>query len=138
VPAAEKKMSALKKLLILEDDREMCEELSEVLKAEGYAVDMAFDGQSAKSIIEKDNHEVYLLDMKVPGIGGLQLLREIKDKSPQAKVVMISANPAVSRFLKDGVSDDEELKALKFADGVISKPFHIEELLETIHKLATP
>lgn len=131
-------MSALKKLLILEDDKEMCEELSKILKEEGYDVDMAFDGDSAKSTIQKNNHEVYILDMKVPGIGGLGLLREIKDKSPQTKVLIISANPAINRFLKDGASEGREFEALKLADGIISKPFYIEELLETLHKLVTP
>lgn len=126
-----------KRILILEDDRDMCQELTEILKEEGFSVDTAFDGNSAKEMMRRDSHAIYLLDIKVPGISGLELLKQIKSRSPQAKVIMLSAHPALSRFLRDG-GDGEEFDTLKLADAVISKPFHVEQLLDTIRKLILP
>lgn len=125
-----------KRILIIEDDEEMCEEITEVLKAEGYQVEVAFDGLKGKKLINKGIYSLLLLDLKIPGVNGLNILRKLETKNTEFKVVVLTARPLRNQTLNEQmILDDEEEKILKKADEVINKPFDIELLLNKIKKL---
>lgn len=115
------------KILIIDDDEEMCKEMSEILSDEGYSVNMAFDGLAGQRIIETNNYDLLLLDLKMPGINGLEILKTIKAEKIKAKVIILTGSLAV---INKEFSD-----ILKLADGVISKPFAVEVVLAKIREL---
>jgi len=122
-------------ILIIEDDREMCEELAEILRMEGYAVDQANDGNEGKKMVDKCDYDVVLLDLKLPGIGGSKLIRHIK-KNRQARVIVITGKPLTSELHEMlEPEDQEDLDAIELADEFVEKPFNIEAVLHTIRKL---
>lgn len=135
-------MNGLKKrkILVVDDDEELCEELSGILGSEGYTVSTAFDGQEAKNLIEKGNFDLLLLDMKMPRIRGSEILKHIKAKNIKSKVIILTGSPSVDKLVKQDIIGNikvktEEEGALKLADAFFSKPFNIERLLSKIKEL---
>ena len=59
-----------KKILIVDDDEEICEEFSEILKGQHYLVETAFDGLKASAMIVKGEYDLVILDLKLPGLSG--------------------------------------------------------------------
>ena len=122
-------------ILIIEDDREMCEELAEILRMEGYAVDQANDGNEGKKMVDSGDYDVVLLDLKLPGISGSELIRHI-NKNRQARVIVITGKPLTSELHEMlEPEDQEDLDAVELADEFVEKPFNIEVVLSTIRKL---
>lgn len=122
-------------ILIIEDDREMCEELAEILRMEGYSVDQANDGNEGKKMVDKGDYDVVLLDLKLPGISGSELIRHIK-KNREASVIVITGKPLTSELHEMlEPEDQEDLDTIELADEFAEKPFKIEAVLRTIRKL---
>ncbi len=71
-------MNMAKKILIIDDDKELCEEMAEILKGEGYDVSTAFDGLAGKKLIEENHYNLLLLDVKLPDINGLDILKSMR------------------------------------------------------------
>ena len=125
-----------KKILIIDDCKELCEELSEILRDESYTVCMAHDGLAGDACLREDNYDLVLLDLKMPGLGGLEVLKKLRERDNNTNVVILTARPITSDLLKtEGGFSDEEYYAIKQADGVISKPYDMNLLLGTIKKL---
>lgn len=129
-----------KKILVIDDDEELCEEVSGILEGEGYTVSTAFDGQQAKDLIDRGNFDLLLLDMKIPAIKGSEILKNIKAKNLKAKVIVLTGSPSVDKLVKKDFTDNlkveaEEERALRLADAFFSKPFNIELLLAKIKDL---
>ena len=124
-----------KKILIIDDDQEMCEEIAEILKDEGYLVSMAFDGLRGKNLIEKYDYDLLILDVKMPGLSGLDILESIKERNMKLEVLVLTGKP-LSRNLPEKIRrKDKEEYILELADGIISKPFDIKILLSKIKQL---
>lgn len=126
-----------KKILMIDDDEDLCEEMAEILKDEGYNVDVAFDGVQGKKLIDTIKYSLYLLDIKMPGISGLDILKYLKEKKIHAKVIVISGNSIISKLLKkeENRAENGEKDILKLADAVISKPFDVDAVLRKIETL---
>jgi DNA-binding response OmpR family regulator len=124
------------KILIIDDDRELCEEIEEVLSNEGYHVEKAFDPQGARERLGKTEYEVVVLDLKMQG-NGFNLLKQIKQEKSSPRVVIITANPLARKESNQEIPEEEKkkLEALQRADDIIAKPFSIERLIKAIHKL---
>ncbi|MFO7915318.1 MAG: response regulator [Candidatus Krumholzibacteriales bacterium] len=122
-------------ILIIEDDREMCEEFAEILRLEGYEVDQANDGIEGKKLVDRGDYEVVLLDLKLPGISGSELLKYIK-KNRLARVIVITGKPLTSELHEILEPEDhQDMEAVELADGFAEKPFNIEEVLSAIREL---
>ena len=128
-----------KKILIIDDDVDLCKEMQEVLQDEGYHVDLYHDGASAKKDLENNHHDLVILDLKISGVSGFDLMKKIKQAKTKHKVIIISGNPLIGKFQKGMVQEiqEEEKKLLQLADAVLSKPFKIESLIEMIDKLVS-
>jgi DNA-binding response OmpR family regulator len=124
------------KLLLVDDDEELCMELEEVLKEEGFKVDMVFDGQESLRHIQEKQYAIIILDLKLPGLNGYAVLQEIRQMHKPDKVLVLSGRPLGKPLLQEeGVSRDEEEKILNLADAVMNKPFMVDDLIKKIKTL---
>jgi CheY-like chemotaxis protein len=120
-------MHALKKALVVDDNDGIRRLLNEVLTLEGYLVDTASNGLQALARIRECIPSVVLLDLKMPGMGGLEVLSEIANSYPRIPVILITA-----------YSDQKDVKvALEngLIEHYISKPFSLTDLIELLHSL---
>jgi two-component system response regulator (stage 0 sporulation protein F) len=112
-------------VLIIDDDPELCEEIMDIFKDEGYDAVCTLDPYEGVSIIEKDAHDVILLDYKMPGLTGVDILKRIRNKNLQAKIFIVSGRPFVEKLIKE-----EGLSGMIVA--VIPKPIDLNDLLEKV------
>jgi len=110
------------KILIVEDEEKLARFVELELIHEGYNVDKAFDGREGLAVFEGGRFDLVLLDIMLPGLGGLEVLRRIR-KTSHTPVIMLTARDEVIDKVAglDGGADD-----------YITKPFAIEELLARI------
>ncbi len=112
----------MQKILIVEDEEKIARFVELELKHEGYDVEKAFDGRTGLALAEKGGYDLILLDIMLPGINGIEILRRIRRES-DVPVIMLTARDAVM----------DKVSGLDMgADDYITKPFAIEELLARI------
>ncbi len=125
------------KLLLIDDDEELCTELTEVLEAEGFKVDIAFDGLQGLQYLQKRKYQIIILDLKLPGLNGYGVLKSIRKTAKPLKVLVFSGLPLGDQLLKEnGISQEEGEKILNMADIVLNKPFMVENFLQKVKALA--
>ena len=111
------------KILLVEDDKQLGRALKKTLEAKGYEVNHIEDGEDAFNDILIHEYDVYLLDINLPKIDGLKLIKLIRHKNPNAIIIMITASAEIEDMEKAyGENHDG-------CDEYIKKPFHSEELL---------
>jgi DNA-binding response OmpR family regulator len=127
-----------KRILIIDDDEELCEEVSEILRDESYHVSVANDGLKGYKMLEKNYFDLVLLDMKLPGLTGIEVLKLIKEQQIDLKVLIITGRPNQAKKVvqREGSYEDKEEELISMADGIINKPFNIAKLLKKIDELA--
>lgn len=119
-------MEAKKKLLIVDDEKEVCSSLSEYLTRRNFDVAVATSGKEAISAISAAFFPVIILDIKMPDMDGMEILKETVKKHPNSKVIMLTG------------FDEENQKERCLALGAhdyIAKPIRISEILKKIEKL---
>ena len=79
------------RLLIVDDELDICDCLRQYFSNMGFAVASAFSGEEALKRLDQDDSDVILLDILLPGISGIEVLRCIKERHPNVRVVMVSA-----------------------------------------------
>lgn len=109
---------AKKKILIIEDEKTICQELTELLTNEGYEAEYLEQFDNAKNDILEKNADLLLLDINIPGINGEMLLREIR-KTSDVPIIMVTSRTGET---------DEVLSMSYGADDYITKPFNILEV----------
>lgn len=113
-----------KKLLIVDDQNGIRILLSEVFSSEGYHTFQASNGKLALEIVRKEMPDLVLLDMKIPGMDGLEILKHIKEFNPRIKVIMMTAYGEL-----DMLTEATKLGALRH----FTKPFDIDDLREEVN-----
>ena len=114
------------KLLIVEDEKELAENIASYLKNENYTCEVAFNFKQALDKIETSDYECIALDITLPGGSGMQLLKELKNNKKADGVIIISA--------KDSIND--RINGLRLgADDYLVKPFHLSELAARINAI---
>jgi Response regulator containing CheY-like receiver, AAA-type ATPase, and DNA-binding domains len=82
------------KILLVEDNLDLNNTIREVLELNGYIVDSAFDGKEALNFIENSSYDVIILDLMLPDINGLEILKTIRIKDVDTPVIILTAkNP---------------------------------------------
>lgn len=110
------------KILIIEDDSDINDLLSEILSREGYEVTKAYSGSEGKLWINSNDYDLILLDLMLPGITGENLIEEIR-KIKVMPIIVISAK----------TSKEDKISVLRLgADDFIAKPFDIEEVIARV------
>jgi DNA-binding NtrC family response regulator len=115
----------LMRILIADDDRNLRMVLANELSEEGFEVDTAESGTKAVELIEKDDYDVLLLDLTMPGLGGLDVLKKIKTLELPAEVIILTGNATVSTAV-----EAMKLGAYDF----LTKPFKLAELKAALEK----
>ncbi|GIO45152.1 response regulator [Paenibacillus apis] len=108
-----------KKVLIVDDQNGIRILLMEVFSSEGYRTYQAANGKLALEIVRGESPDLVLLDMKIPGMDGLEILRHIKEVNPDIKVIMMTAYGEL-----DMIKQARDLGALMH----FTKPFDIDEM----------
>jgi DNA-binding NtrC family response regulator len=83
------------KVLVVDDEEKVRKYMSRLLKNRGFNVDTAADGALALSLISEKDFDVVLLDVLMPGIDGITVLKEIKKTKPLIEVIMLTGNASV-------------------------------------------
>lgn len=111
------------KLLLVDDEREFVHTLSERLMMREMNSAVAYDGESALDILKEDEPEVMLLDLKMPGIDGIEVLRKVKETRPEVEVVILTGH---------GSEADRQTCMDLGAFAYLQKPVDINRLTETL------
>lgn len=114
------------KLLIIEDEHALSDSIVSYLAREEYLCEQAFTCAEAMEKVTLYTYDCVLLDLMLPGGNGLDVLRQLKQQSPQTGVIIVSA--------KDSL--DDKVEGLKIgADDYLTKPFHLPELSMRVYAL---
>src|SRR6185503_4014442 len=112
-------------ILLIEDDASLATNLSDVLKEDGFKVTVCNRGDEGLRRASKDECDVVLSDMRLPGLGGLELVRQIHDTHPRLPVVLMTAHGTI----------ETAIEATKLgAYDYLQKPFEMRELISVLHR----
>jgi len=114
------------KLLLAEDDKELSNSIVRVLKFNEYDVDQAFDGQEALDYLEYVNYDLLILDVMMPKLDGISVVKRLREKGNNIPVLMLTAL---------GDINDKVNGLDSGADDYLTKPFVIKELMARIRAL---
>jgi len=112
------------RILIVEDEVSLADLVANRLKKEKYSVDIDNDGEDGLYDALSDTYDLILLDIMLPNVDGIEILKEVKKNNIKAKVIMLTAKSEL------------EDKLLGFSEGAndyIAKPFHIDELVARVN-----
>ncbi len=113
------------KVLLVDDEREFVQTLSERLLLRDMGSAVAYDGASALDLVRDDEPEVMIIDLKMPGINGLEVLKQVKASRPEIEVIVLTGHGADA--------DRQQCMALG-AFGYLQKPVDIDELSGMLKK----
>lgn len=111
------------KILIVDDQYGIRILLNEVLKKEGYTTFQAANGVKALEIVDEHSPDLVLLDMKIPGMDGIEILKRMRQKEPDIRVIIMTAYGEL-----DMIQEARELGALTH----FAKPFDIDDIRRTV------
>ncbi|HNX68401.1 MAG TPA: response regulator [Candidatus Omnitrophota bacterium] len=114
-----------KKILIIDDEPEICKFVVDFLNDAGYSASSAFNGPAGLDKIEKEQPSLVLLDIGMPGMDGIEVMREIHQKWPALPVVILTAQKdpdTVKKMIQYGACE------------YLTKPIHLETLLDQFVK----
>lgn len=115
-----------KHVLVIDDDRDHAESIVDILTMRGYQVEAAFSGEAGIKIFRDHDFDIVFMDVKLPGMNGVEAFFEFKKIRPNAKVMMMtgySLEQLISQAIENG------------ALGVLRKPFAIAELLQVLNEV---
>lgn len=114
------------RILVVEDEIELCDTIAEGLEIDGYAVDTCYDGNEAYEFICVENYDLVILDLNLPGIDGIDILKKVRKTNTEVKILILSARGTV----------EDRVKGLDIgANDYLVKPFAFEELEARIRNL---
>ena len=116
----------MKKILIVEDDLSVSELVKDILEDDGYTVIAIASAEKAAHIIDTEKPDLAMIDMVLPGQGGMDLILDLHESNPTLGIILTSGKIDMNK---------STFKALAHQFGVIGilpKPFTIEELLSTV------
>lgn len=114
------------RLLLAEDEKALSKALVTILERNNYSVDAVDDGQAALDYLEADNYDGVILDIMMPKVDGITVLKTIRSNGNRIPVLMLTAKAEV---------DDKVLGLDSGANDYLTKPFHTQELLARIRAM---
>lgn len=114
------------KILLVEDEERSASFIRKGMAAEGYEVEVAYDGRTGLSLFRRDEYDIIVLDVNLPQINGFELCRQIRSVNETVPVLMLTALDSLADK-SDGFNAG--------ADDYLAKPFEFEELLLRIRAL---
>lgn len=120
-------MQEKKRVLIVDDDKDIVSIVKAILSGRGWDIEAAYSGQEALEAVTSQKPDIILLDIMMPEMNGIEVLKRLKKIDADARIIMITAFGDVESYL-----DSMELGAYEY----INKPFETDELLEMIDRVA--
>lgn len=111
------------KILLADDERELSRAVSVILQHSGYEVDCAYDGEEAVAMLEQETYDIYILDVMMPKMNGIDVLKYIRSHEISSPVIMLTAKAEI---------DDKIYGLDAGANDYMTKPFAMGELLARI------
>ena len=114
------------RILLAEDEKELSNALVAILKHNNYSIDPVYNGKDALDYGLSENYDVIILDIMMPGLNGLEVLEQLREKEIQTPILMLTAKSEI----------EDRIKGLDMgADDYLSKPFAMGELLARIRAM---
>ena len=114
------------RILVVEDERALCETIVRSLRRLAYSVDPCYDGDTAIDLLGSERYDLVLLDLNLPGADGMTVLRTLRQTDRETRVLTLSARSEVA----------DKVEGLDAgANDYLAKPFHLEELEARIRSL---
>lgn len=114
------------RLLIVEDEKQICDMVAKGLYDAGYEVDTCYDGEEALECILSEEYDLIVLDLNLPGMDGMEILKELRQKNEETKVIILSARGQIA----------DKVEGLDAgANDYMEKPFHLQELEARVRSL---
>lgn len=114
------------KVLVIDDDRDHAESIVDILSMRGHEVEAAFSGEQGVEIFKRQDFDIVFMDVKLPGMNGVETFFEFKKIRPGARVMMMtgfSLEQLITQAIENG------------ALGVLRKPFAIQDLLQVLERI---
>ena len=111
------------RILVVDDDESIRNTMKAILEDEGYIVDLAATGREAIKRTEETIYNVALIDIRLPDLEGVELLKLMKDSVPRIRKIMVTGYPSMQNAVA-ALNNN--------ADGYLTKPVDIEKLLNTV------
>jgi DNA-binding NtrC family response regulator len=113
------------RVLLVDDEEDFLESLSQRLETRGLKVSAATRGEDAVDMVDQQDFDAIVLDLAMPGMDGLETLKQIRDKHPEAEIIMLTGHASIK----------SSVEAMKLgAEDYLEKPFDINELMEKINE----
>ena len=114
------------RILIVEDEQDLCESIAKGLRLDGYEADTCFDGEEALEMASVENYDLIILDLNLPKLDGMEVLRSIRAEDNETNILILSARGGLQDKIEglDGGAND-----------YLCKPFHFEELEARVRSL---
>jgi len=113
-------------VLVVDDEEELRKSLAEILELEGLTVSQAQNGYIAIEKARTNQYDVALIDIRMPGINGLETLKQVKTLQPNIKAIMMTGHPMENTIRNN---------LLKGIYGILYKPFSIAKLINMIQQI---
>ena len=114
------------RILVVEDERALCETIVRSLRRLAYSVDPCYDGDTAIDLLGSERYDLVLLDLNLPGADGMTVLRTLRQTDRETRVLILSARSEVADKVEGLDAGANDYRA---------KPFHLEELEARIRSL---
>ncbi len=114
---------AAKRILVVDDDRLMTRTLCDILQLHGWEAGAAYSGTEAIEAVQKEGYRVVLMDIRMPGVDGVQAFKALKGEHPNVKVILMTAFSA-SALVQEATREG--------AVAVMSKPLKVPSLLRLL------
>ncbi|HEY3918591.1 MAG TPA: response regulator [Stellaceae bacterium] len=114
------------RVLVIDDDRDHAESIVDILSMRGHEVEAAFSGEQGVEIFKRHDFDIVFMDVKLPGMNGVETFFEFKKIRPDARVMMMtgfSLEQLITQAIENG------------ALGVLRKPFAIQDLLQVLERI---
>ena len=115
-----------RRVLIIDDDRDHAESIVDILSMRGHQVEAAFSGEAGVKVFREEDFDLVFMDVKLPGMNGVETFFEFKKIRPDAKVMMMTGY-SVEQLLSQAIENG--------AMGVLRKPFAIADLLHVLDEV---
>ena len=114
------------RLLLVEDETQLLNAYVKGLKQEGYAIDTASDGATAVELCEINTYDLVVLDINIPKLNGIEVLKQVRSLNKSVKIIIVSANRSI----------EQRIEGLDLgANDYLTKPFDFQELRARIRAL---
>jgi len=114
------------RILVTEDEKDLADALATGLRRQGYAVDIAYDGEQALLLTEVNSYDLIILDLNLPKVDGIEVCSTLRSSGSSTGILMLTARSSL----------DDRVKGLdEGADDYLMKPFHFPELLARVRAI---